>query len=61
MSARLKYTGLFDLFFFKVNEAMVGLKNAEAGSEVIVAKKQKQRAVLKEDFEEEWYGITADM
>jgi len=44
-----------DLLAGNLNEAMVGLKNAEAGSEVIVAKKQKKPAVLKE--EEEWYGI----
>jgi ATP-dependent RNA helicase DDX24/MAK5 len=43
---------------------MVGLKKAEAGSDMIVAKKkekQKQSVVSKEDFEEEWGGITADM
>ena len=48
----------------KVNESMVGLKKAEAGSDMIVAKKkkkQKQLVVSKEDFEEEWGGITADM
>ena len=42
---------------------MVGLKKAEAGSDIIVAKKkkkQKQLAVLKEDIEEEWGGITGD-
>ena len=38
---------------------MVGLKKAEAGSDMIVAKKkkQKQSVVSKEDFEEEWGGI----
>ena len=43
---------------------MVGLKKAEAGSDMIVAKKkkkQKQSLVSKEDFEEEWGGITTDM
>jgi ATP-dependent RNA helicase DDX24/MAK5 len=41
---------------------MVGLKKAEAGSDMIVAKKkQKQSVVSKEDFEEEWSGITVDM
>ena len=42
---------------------MVGLKKAEAGSDIIMAKKKKKPAVLKEDFEEEeeWCGITADM
>ena len=40
---------------------MVGLKKAEAGSDMIVAKKKKeqkkQSVVSKEDFEEEWSGI----
>ena len=49
----------------KVNEAMVGLKKAEAGTDMIVRKekkkKQKQLVVSKEDTEEEWGGITADM
>jgi hypothetical protein len=43
---------------------MVGLKKAEAGSDMIVVKKkekQKQLVVSKEDFEEEWGGIAADM
>ena len=44
---------------------MVGLKKAEAGSDMIVAKKKKeqmkQSVVSKEDFEEEWGGITVDM
>jgi ATP-dependent RNA helicase DDX24/MAK5 len=43
---------------------MVGLKKAEAGSDMIMAKKKKKPAVLKEDFEEEeeeWCGITADV
>lgn len=43
---------------------MVGLKRAEAGSDMIVAKKnrkQKESVVSKEDFEEEWSGITVDM
>lgn len=46
---------------FQVNEVMVGLKKAEAGSDMIVARKQKKPTVLKEDFEEEWGGITVDM
>ena len=49
----------------KVNAAMVGLKKAEAGSDMIVAKekkkKKKQLEGSKEDVEEEWGGITADM
>lgn len=43
---------------------MVGLKKAEAGSDMIVAKKnkkQKESAISKEEFEEEWGGITADV
>jgi ATP-dependent RNA helicase DDX24/MAK5 len=43
---------------------MVGLKKAEAGSDMIVAKKKnkhKQLVVSKEDFEEEWCGIAAGM
>ena len=43
---------------------MVGLKKAEAGSDMIVEKKkkkQRQSVVSKEDFEEEWVGITANM
>ena len=49
----------------KVNEAMVGLKKAEAGSDMIVAKekkkKKKQLEGSREDVEDEWGGITADM
>ena len=48
----------------KVNEAMLGLKKAEAGSDMIVAKEKKRKKQLegsKEDVEEEWGGITADM
>ena len=37
----------------QVNEAMVGLKKSEAG---MAAKKQKHS---KEEFEEEWNGISA--
>ena len=52
-------------FLIKVNEAMLGLKKAEAGSDMIVAKKKKKQkelvVVSKEDFEEEWGGITADV
>ena len=43
---------------------MVGLKKAEAGSDMIVAKmkkKQKQLAASKAELEEEWCGITADV
>lgn len=40
----------------KVNEVMVGLKKAEAGSEMIVIK-----TVSKEKFEEEWGGISANV
>jgi ATP-dependent RNA helicase DDX24/MAK5 len=40
---------------------MVGLKKSEAGSDMIMAKKkkQKQSVVSKKDFEEEWDGITS--
>lgn len=41
----------------EVNEAMVGLKKAEAGSDTVVAKKKQKQS----DFEEEWGGITVDM
>ena len=46
--------------FKKVNEAMLGLKKAEAGSDTMIVpkkKKRKQVVVSKEDFEEEWCGI----
>jgi ATP-dependent RNA helicase DDX24/MAK5 len=46
---------------------MVGLKKAEAGSEMAVAKKKKAKkqtqsiaAVKDEELEEEWSGITND-
>ena len=45
----------------KVNEVMVGLKKAEAGSEMIVIKENKKSAVSKEKFEEEWGGISANV
>jgi len=48
-----------------VNETMVGLKKAEAGSEMAVAKKKKAKkqtqsiaAVKNEELEEEWSGFT---
>jgi len=54
-----------DLLAGNLNEVMLGLKKAEAGSDtVIVAKKkkeQKQVVVSKEDFEEEWGGIAVDL
>jgi len=54
-----------DLLAGNLNEAMLGLKKAEAGSDTMIAakkkKKQKQLVVSKEDFEEEWGGIAADM
>ena len=44
---------------------MVGLKKTEAGSDMIVAKekkkKKKQLEGSREDVEEEWGGISADM
>ena len=43
----------------------MGLKKADAGSDMIVAKekkkKKKQLVGSKEDVDEEWGGITADM
>ena len=37
---------------------MVGLKKAEAGSDVMVGKKEKKESVVSiEDSEEEWGGI----
>ncbi|KAH9478349.1 ATP-dependent RNA helicase MAK5 [Psilocybe cubensis] len=55
-----------DLLAGGFNETMVGLKKAEAGSELTKAKKKKPAivakplaAVKKEEMEEEWGGITA--
>jgi ATP-dependent RNA helicase DDX24/MAK5 len=47
-----------------VNDTMVGLKKAEAGSEMTLIKKKKKRtpqvnAVKKDEFDEEWTGISA--
>ncbi|KAF8814834.1 P-loop containing nucleoside triphosphate hydrolase protein, partial [Phlegmacium glaucopus] len=53
-----------DLLAGNLNEAMVGLKKAEAGSDMTVAnkkKKQKPSVVSKEEFEEEWSWITVDV
>ncbi|KIM46997.1 hypothetical protein M413DRAFT_267423 [Hebeloma cylindrosporum] len=54
-----------DLLAGELNETMVGLKKAEAGSEMAVAKKKKAKkqtqaaaAVKDEQLEEEWSGIT---
>lgn len=59
----ISYRGLS--LYFLVNETMVGLKKAEAGSEMAVAKKKKAKkqtqsiaAVKDEELEEEWSGIT---
>lgn len=40
---------------------MVGLKKAEAGSDMMVAKKKKKQEWAVVSKEEEWAGITADM
>ncbi|KAF8965062.1 DEAD-domain-containing protein [Flammula alnicola] len=51
-----------DLLSGDLHETMVGLKKAEAGSEMTVAKKKKKSkpaSVKQEEFEEEWAGITA--
>ncbi|KAF9475121.1 DEAD-domain-containing protein [Pholiota conissans] len=53
-----------DLLSGDLNETMVGLKKAEAGSEMTLVKKKKKKipqvnAVKKEEFEEEWSGIAA--
>ncbi|CAA7264354.1 unnamed protein product [Cyclocybe aegerita] len=52
-----------DLISGEFNEAMLGLKKMEAGSELVSAKKKKKAkpitSVKKEEMEEEWAGITA--
>lgn len=48
---------------YPVNDTMVGMKKAEAGSEMTIAKKKKKKTpqavatVKPEEFEEEWTGI----
>jgi ATP-dependent RNA helicase DDX24/MAK5 len=47
-----------------VNDSMLGMKKAEAGSEMTIAKKKKKSqpkttAVKQEEFDSEWKGISA--
>ncbi|KAF8155797.1 P-loop containing nucleoside triphosphate hydrolase protein [Crassisporium funariophilum] len=52
-----------DLLAGELNETMLGLKKAEAGSDMVVSKKKKPKEEkslpLKAEEEEEWAGITA--
>lgn len=55
---------VFDGHVFLVNDTMVGLKKAKAGSEMTLIKKKKKKtpqvnSVKKEEFDEEWAGISA--
>ncbi|KAF8171500.1 ATP-dependent RNA helicase [Pholiota molesta] len=53
-----------DLLAGGLNDTMVGLKKAEAGSEMTLIKKKKKKtpqvnSVMKDEFDEEWTGISA--